>query len=808
MDRLFAHTLCGLFGACLTCAVPGTATAASTGEPEANAASRHPADNRAAVLQTVVVTGTRAPDRTAADSMAPIDVLTQEDLATTGAPDLAQALRILLPAFNYPQPSINGSTDSTQPAQLRGLSPDQVLVLVNGKRQHTTSLSMVTAPLSIGRGASPVDLSAIPVNAIARVEVLRDGAAAQYGSDAIAGVINIILNGGAGHGSAQTGLGRHDGGQGRTWHGGADGGFAFGDAGWVHLAANYVNQMPTQHADVDWRYPGDPIYGKHSVRYGLPRLVARMAAVNAQYRLGEHATLYGFTLFNQRETTVGEAFRAVSTYAATSPAAVAVYPAGFLPMIHSAVRDDNEVLGLRGRVGEWHYDLSVDSGGNHWKPHTLNSFNFDLGAASPTQFYTGTLAIRQNEYNLDVGRDFMLDDAGSLSVAWGLASRHEDFSIKTGDWASMVGTGAEAVGGGFLAGDAGSHARHNRAGYMDLEYSPGRHLSAGLAVRRERYSDFGGTTSWKLSGRYAFAPALAVRATASTGFRAPSLQQEFYSSTGVVFDDPADPKSWDVVRTFPVSDPVAVALGAQPLQPEQSRNYSIGWVYTSAMGPYATLDLYQIDVDDRIILSGDLIGAPVREYLTRVGFPGVSGGRFFTNAANTRTRGADLVAGWPLSFRRATLTLTAGANWNKTELRSIKPNPQQLGLAGLQLPILNRAERGRITRLSPRSKLFAAARWQRGNWRVNAQATRYGQWFWQGWTPAGDQTFGARVLLDASVGYAWSAVSLTLGANNLTNVYPDRNNAVNSYGGQLVYPASSPFGFNGRYWYANLSYRW
>lgn len=808
MNRPLGRTASGLFAASLTCALLGAVPPASANNAATRASSGQPTNSHATTLHAVVVTGTRAADRTAADSMAPIDVLTQADLATTGAPDLAQALRVLLPAFNYPQPSINGSTDSTQPAQLRGLSPDQVLVLVNGKRQHTTSISMVSAPLAIGRGASPVDLSAIPLNAIARVEVLRDGAAAQYGSDAIAGVINIILKGGAGHGSAATGYGLHDGSQGRTWRSGADGGFHLGEAGWLRLSANYVNQMPTQHADVDWRYPGDPIYGKDSVRYGLPRLVARMAAVNAEYRLGEHAALYGFTLFNQRETTVGEAFRAVSTYAATHPAAVAVYPQGFLPMIHSAIRDDNEVVGLRGRIAGWHYDLSVDTGGNHWKPRTLNSFNFALGAASPTDFYTGTLAIRQNAYSLDLSRDVLLGDAAWLSVAWGLASRHEKFSIKTGDAASMVGTGAEALGGGFLAGDAGAHARRNTAEYVDLEYGSGRHLSAGLAVRHERYSDFGDTMSWKLSARYAFTPALAVRSTASTGFRAPSLQQEFYSSTGVVFDDPSDPKSWDVVRTFPVADPVAIALGAQPLQPEKSRNYSVGLVYSTAAGPYATLDFYQIEVADRIILSGDLIGAPVRDYLTQAGFPGVSGGRFFTNAADTLTRGADLVAGWPWSFRHTTLTLTAGANWNKTALRAIKPNPEQLGLAGLQLPILNRAEQGRITRLSPRSKLFAAARWQRGNWRVNAQASRYGEWFWQGWTPAGDQTFGARVLLDASVGYTWSGVHFTLGANNLTNVYPEKNNAVNSYGGQLVYPASSPFGFNGRYWYATVGYSW
>jgi iron complex outermembrane receptor protein len=395
----------------------------------------------ATALQSVVVTGTRALDRTEADSLAPIDVLTREDLASTGAPDLDSALRILLPAFNFPQPSINGDTDATQPAQLRGLSPDQVLVLINGKRQHTTAQVMVTAPLAIGRGSSPVDLSAIPINAIARIEVLRDGAAAQYGSDAIAGVINIILKRGAEHGSFNAGYGQHDGAQGKTWRSGADGGFKLGDAGWVHLAANYLNQDATNHAAPDRRYPGDPTYDTVTVRYGLPREIARQAAVNMAYRFGPHATLYGFSVFNKRDVRVGESFRAVSTYADTNPAAAARYPRGFLPIQVSAIRDDNSVLGVRGELAGWHYDVSADSGGNHVKAHTAHTLNFALGAASPTSFYTGTLALRQNELNADFKREFDMPWEAPLTLAWGLAYRHEKYNIKPGAAASYTGSG-------------------------------------------------------------------------------------------------------------------------------------------------------------------------------------------------------------------------------------------------------------------------------------------------------------------------------------------------------------------------------
>ncbi len=763
-----------------------------------------------ATLQTIVVTGTRAFDRTAADSLAPIDVLTPSDLASTGAPDLTAALRTLLPSFNFPQPSLTDATDATQPAQLRGLSPDETLVLINGKRQHTTAILNVNG--SLGRGSSPVDLSAIPMNAISRIEVLRDGAAAQYGSDAIAGVINIILKGGAGHGSANVTYGQHDsenGENGRTWQGGADGGFHLGQNGWVHLAANYTNQDPTNHAGPDIRYPGDPTYNTVTFHYGLPKLIAKQTAINAQYNLGDNVTLYGFSLFNKRNVAAGGFFRSLSQYNADNPAAVAVYPDGFLPIEHSSIRDDTTVLGVKGEVGGWHYDISGDTGGSHWKLHTTDTFNYSLGAQSPTAFYIGTLTIRQNEFNADFSRDFNVGWYSPLTVAWGLAYRHEKFQIKHGDAASFAGAGAQ-VYPGYRPDDAGSYSRNNKAGYIDLETDFSSKFSAGFAARYENYSDFGSTTSWKLSGRYAFTPVIALRGTVSTGFRAPSLQQEFYSSTSINFVDVGGGNLVPfTIRTFPVSDPAAVALGAQPLKPEKSHNYSFGLVFTPEVGPYVTLDFYQIDIDDRIILSGNLVGTAVADYLTSVGIPFVSGGRFFTNAVDTRTRGADLVGTWPVQLQGSDLKFTGGINWNKTDIRSIKPNPPQLGLAGLELPVVDRREQGFLTVSTPRTKAFIAANWEFGNWTLHGQATRYGEWKVRGSSsPASDQTFDARALLDASVSYNLDRWRFTLGGNNITNEYPEKNSAANNYHGIIKYPLTSPFGFNGSYWYANATYRW
>jgi iron complex outermembrane receptor protein len=691
------------------------------------------------------------------------------------------------------------------PAQLRGLAPDQTLVLINGKRQHTTAIVNVNG--SLGRGSSPVDINAIPVGAIDHVEVLRDGAAAQYGSDAIAGVINIILKGGSEHGSASLTGGQYDKGDGETWHGDADAGIAIGDNGWLHASVNAMRQDPTNRAGPDMRYPNDPSYGDVTFHYGLPDTKANQAALNMQYTFSPQAELYGFTLFNRRTVHAGGFFRSLSTYASTYPGAATEYPDGYLPIENSDIRDDSEVLGLRGEVGGWHYDLSANGGGNHWKLHTSDTYNYSLDGQSPTRFDIGTLSNRQNVLNADFSRNFNIGGDNPLTVAWGLEHRNEKFTIKEGDPASYYGAGAQ-VYPGYQPADAGSHSRHNDAVYLDLESDFTYSFSAGLAVRHEHYSDFGSTTSWKGSARYAFNDTVALRGTVSTGFRAPSLQQEFYSSTAINFvNDGSGTLVPYTIRTFPVSDPAAVALGAQPLKPEKSHNYSLGLVITPTNGLYATLDLYQVNIDNRIILSGNLVGTAVQNYLTSVGIPFVSGGRFFTNAVDTRTRGADLVATYPVDFGGSSMKFTGGINYNKTDLESIAPNPPQLGLAGLVLPIIDRAEIGRITVGAPRTKAFVADDWSFGNWRIHGQLTRYGDWTNFGTTSASDQTYDPRFLLDLSASYDWNGWSFTLGGNNVTDTYPEKSSAANNFGGILPYPGTSPFGFSGAYYYANVSWR-
>ncbi|MBU6403648.1 MAG: TonB-dependent receptor [Proteobacteria bacterium] len=768
--------------------------------------------SKAKQLQTIVVTGTRAFDRTEADSMSPIDVLTPKDLTSTGATSLAGALRTLLPSFNFPQPSVTDATDAIQPAQLRGLSPDETLVLINGKLQHTSASLNVDG--SEGRGASPVDINAIPINAVASIEVLRDGAAAQYGSSAIAGVINIILKGGSQNGSVYSTVGvysHHDGEDGRTVRGGADGGFALGKKGWVHLSFDAEHQDPTNSAGPDYRYPGDPTYGQVTFHYGLPLLSQKSAAFNMQYDFAPHVQFYAFGIFNKRNVSAQGFFRSLSSYKTSQPAALAVYPDGYLPVENTSVLDSSLVAGIRGKVlNGWHYDISADAGSNHWKLNTADTFNYSLGAASPTSFYIGTLTTQQNYLNADFTKYVNIESLENpLVVAWGLEYGQDKFAIKQGDPASYAGAGAQ-VFPGFRPGDAGNYMRHNQAAYLDLEEDWTENFSTEFAARHSHYSDFGNSNVWKFSGRYAFNNTIAARATVSTGFRAPSLQQEYYSSTGIQFINNGVSDLPYTIRTFPVDNPAAIALGAQPLKPEQSHNYSAGLVFTPRNGLYATLDFYQITIDNRIILSGNLIGANVAAYLTSVGIPQVSGGQFFTNGVNTRTRGVDLIGTYPIDLGSAgTLKLTGGGNYNKTIITYIEPNPPQLGLAGLTLPVIDRPTQGIITDGTPKDKVFLAGDWTYGNWLVHGQVTRWGSFINFGSTPAGDIVNAAKYTLDASVGYTWNRWDFTIGGDNLTNQYPTAAPASGGpYNIILPYSEYAPFGFSGAYYYVRAAYHW
>ena len=771
-------------------------------------------DKDARTLDTVLVTGTRASDRTVAESLSPIDVITPEALEATGTSELATALSRALPALNFPRPAITDGTDAVRPAQLRGLAPDQVLVLVNGKRRHTTALINLNG--SQGRGSSPVDLNAIPISAVERVEVLRDGASAQYGSDAIAGVVNIVLKGGEG-GGIEAKYGQMSAGDGAQTQLSGDGGFSFGgERGLVHIAGQAGHNEQTDRARpvnlqaTPLPNPVPPL-GKVVQRYGDPEISQAAVSLNGTWDFSDTLTAYAFAMASNRDVISNGFFRSPND-SRNNPA---IYPNGFLPNIHNLSKDRSIVAGVRGSAGSWDWDASYNHGYNFLSFKVENSLNRSMGLASPLDFYAGALEVTQDVLNFDISKPFQVGAfAGPLTLAFGAEYREEEFEQSAGEVASWVdGDGplintppGAQVFPGFKPGDAGQHDRNSYSVYADAEADVTEKFSAGLAGRYEHYSDFGNTTSGKLSARYAFSDAIALRGTLSSGFRAPSLQQQFFQSTatnfigGVPFD----------VRTFAVSDPVAIALGAEPLRPEKSQSASLGLVLQPIEALYITIDGYQIDVDDRIVLSENLIGAAVTNFLQQRGIFGVTGGRYFTNAVDTRTRGIDAVGTYRWTLDSGSFDLTASYNHTKTTIERIAPNPPQLTSGGLNLNRIGRVERGRITVGAPREKFALAGLWNIGNWSFNVATTRYGE-FSVLFDPAAanrDQTFGAEWVLDLAATYKRNGWSFTVGGDNVTDEYPDDLILANSTGGQIPYSAASPFGFNGAFVYGKVGFKW
>lgn len=782
---IVAASLCAAFGAA------GTAYA-----QQSSAAS-----TAAVALDAVIVTGTRANHRTVADSLSPIDQLSSQDLEKSGSSELATVLASLLPSLNFPRPSVADLTDAVRPAQLRGLSPNHTLVLVNGKRRHTSSV--LNASGLQGGGSAPVDLNAIPIAAIERIEVLRDGAAAQYGSDAIAGVINIVLKKGAQGGEVEASYGKTSQGDGAQTKVGASVGTTLSDAGWLRLSAEQRDQGFTNRALPDFRDPAEPLYGQVSQRFGEPDSKQGALFLNAQLKLNNAVEAYAFGNISDRDTRSTGFFRP----ALSSRNILSIYPQGYLPVEASNSRDQSLVAGLRGTTeGGWRWDGSLNYGANRFKLNIENSLNVSLGAASPTRFYDGTLENSQTLLNADFAKDYEVGAlAGPLTLAWGLEARNEKYEITAGAPESYFGSGAQ-VFAGFRPGDASSHERNSKAVYLNLEADVTQKLSASVALRAEQYSDFGNTTSAKLAGRYAVAPEVAVRATASTGFRAPSLAQQFYSTTTTVFIDSVARD----IRTFRVSDPVAKQLGAEELKAEKSNNLSLGVLLQPSKAFTTTIDVYQIDIKDRIVLSEYLYGSSVVNFLVAHGYNDTGGGAYYTNAIDTRTRGLDLVSSYRLNLgAQARLDLSAGYNHNRTEITYVAPNPAILAQNGLAVQRIGRSKIGLITKGAPADKLTLGADYSRGSWSAHGQLTRYGEFTaFHSSDTSRDQTFGANWVLDLSASYKLRQWTLTAGVDNVTDRYPDRVLAANTPNTTLPYSEGSPYGFNGRFGYVKARYTW
>ena len=768
------------------------APAASAASPEA--------------VQAVVVTGTRRSNRTVADSESPIDVLSASDLRASGATDLGTVLSKLLPSFNAPRPSVTDTSDAVRAAQLRGLAPDETLVLVDGKRRHTTSIVNVNG--SQGRGSAPVDLNSIPVAAIDHIEVLRDGAAAQYGSDAIAGVINVILKKGAKGGFAELDAGetsRHDG---KQLAGSASAGYAFDPTGWVRLSVEERKQDRTNRAGPDTRDPTEPRYGQVNQRYGDPESRQQAFVVNAAQGLSQATEAYAFATFAKRDSLAAATWRTAQTATGSGVLRSPLYPQGFLPIENSSNLDLGLVAGVRGDVADWHWDVSVNHGSNTFTLDVDNTANLSLAAASSTSFHVGRLQNSQTLFNVDAVHDIDVGLASPLTLAIGAEARQERYGIGAGEPDSYSGSGTQGFSG-FRAADAGSSSRHSASAYIDLEAGFTRGLSGSLALRQEHYSDFGDATSVKASGRWEVDRAVAFRATASTGFRAPSLAQEHYNITTTNFVVVNGVNTPLETGTFAVGSAAAQALGAQPLRAEKSRNYSFGALFKPTRDWQTTVDLYQIDIDHRVLFSANLVlPASLQATLASQGVL-ASAARYFTNGANTRTRGIDVVSTLHEDWQSAGRTdFTLGFNRNRTTATDIEPNPAVLAANGLTL--IDHQTIGRATETSPSSKLSLSAEHALGDWSLRATETRWGSFVVPQNNLALEQKYGADWLLDLAGSWRHGAWSATLGIDNVTNRYPDKTTSAGNLNTNGIFPYSnfSPFGFDGRQYYAKVAFAW
>jgi iron complex outermembrane receptor protein len=618
----------------------------------------------------VIVTGTRVAARSAIDTAVAVDVISASDLAKVGVTEVSQALAQTVPSFNFPRPGLADGTDTIRPATLRGLAPDQTLVLVNSKRRHSASLVNVNG--TIGRGSSAVDLNTIPSAAIQAIEVLRDGASAQYGSDAIAGVINVRLKGVSSGGGATVTVGQRrttvdtnvnappaganwsvanlakiDRQDGEVTNVSAWVGLPLGEKGFVTITGEILDQAKTIRSAPDWRQQFDLVNGAFDPReatvnrftawYGEPDVEQYTLFANAGYEFTEGVEAYGWFSHQLRDSTSAGFFR--RPLAADGRNVASIYPTGFLPLINPLVTDTSAALGLKFGLGEWDMDASVVVGDNAMDFTIRNTLNRSLGPSSKTVFDAGGFSYKQVVFNLSGVREYDFGLAAPVNVAAGVEFRRENYEIRAGEPDSYItgtfgGAGGSQVFPGFQPSNQVGVSREGASIFLDVETNLTEALLVGAAVRAESYSDFGETVTGKLSARYDFSEAFALRGSIQNGFRAPSLQQQFFTSTATNFLIINGVSTPVEIGTFPSTSAVGRALGGKALEPEESVNYAIGGVLRVG-GFNLTVDAYRIDITNRIVLSENFTGALAVAALTANGITNATGGRFFINGVDT-----------------------------------------------------------------------------------------------------------------------------------------------------------------------------
>ncbi len=800
-------------------------------------------------LSEITVVGSRNASRTVLDSAVPVDVLSVRELINVVPQvDLNQMLTFVAPSFQSNRQTISDGTDHIDPASLRGLGPDQVLVLVNGKRRHNTALVNVNG--TVGRGNVGTDLNTIPAAAIERIEVLRDGAAAQYGSDAIAGVINIVLRKDVNELSANYTTGIHKEGDGELHQFNTNYGFKLGNqGGYLNITGDYTFRGFTNRMK-EWtgavygaNYLANPALNPEgaanddaliaargltrssfNMRTGNSQVSNAAAVMNMGLPLAGGGEFYAFGGLNYRNGESAGFYRLPSQ---ASQVVYEIYPNGFLPEIHSFIVDKSLGAGIRGKVKEWNVDFSNTFGTNSFNFRVENSLNASLGVASPTSFNSGGFSFSQNVTSLGASRFFSGVMKG-LNLAAGTEFRVDNYQIIAGEEASYTdydGPGGRVGGAqvfpGFQPRNEVNRFRTNLAAYIDVEADVTEKWLLAAAARYENYSDFGSTITGKLSTRFNFTDNYAIRGAISTGFRAPALHQLYFNTVSTLFvgGDPFE------VGTFSNDSRVAQILGIPQLQEETSINYSVGFTAEPTKGLTVSVDGYLIKVDDRVVLTGQFQGngsaAPGtsdREIFDLLASVGANRAQFFTNAINTTTQGIDLVTAYKWEIGKNKFDLSVAANFNKTTVDKI--NVASSLLAGREATYFDRENRGVVETGNPKSKINVTLNYKIDKFSAMVRSVRFGEINYlhpsadpflndfTGELEIRDQIFASKWVTDFSLSYQlFENMSFQVGANNIFDVYPDRHtHSSNDSFGRFPYSRRvTQFGFNGAFYFARVS---
>ena len=881
--------------AALALAAPAWAQTPAEAQPQAAPAAEESRPD-------IVVTGTRRLDRSVTDSASPVDVVSADDLQAAPTSNMLDTLKNIVPSFFVGQNTISDASTFVRPPSLRGLPPDEVLVMINGKRFNRSALVQVFSGGESGLafGSHGSDISSIPAIAVKNLQILREGATAQYGSDAIAGVLNYGLRDDAGYELIGR-VGQYYEGDGESYQISGNVGFRFGDVGFINVSGEYFDDNETSRGEtrptaVIFAQENPsledelPHFPKPAQIWGSSPAHGYKFVLNSGVDVTDNVQIYLFgnlahseadqsfnfrsSLIGTRPTTAnngttdfianvgGREFFQHPYYLTPCPAATptcptggfvldgntfflsSIYPAGFTPRFVGVTDQIFGAVGIKGTT-DWgfRYDLSASKARNKLDLSMYNSISPSYGPLSQTEFEFGKQIQKEFNVNLDVAYELQANLASPITLSAGAEFRKETYKTTQGDeqsfgvgpWANqaifrqtgpgvftpLLRTDPECVTAGTVMGDpincvyiespaasgyggtsptfAGSNSEKSWGVYGGAEADVTEQLTLGAAVRYEHYESFGGTTVWKVNGKYDFSDAFAVRATVGTGFHAPSPGQNNAQvlTTNFLFGQSVQ------VGTYPVTSDVAQYFGAESLKPAKATNYGLGFVYTPASNLTLTVDAYSIKVRDRIFISqpffvtpADIVALPA---LASVGVGGTV--QYFTNSFDTRTRGVDVVGTYRTGLANGDLNLTLAYNYNKTKVTKFDPGT----IAPAQIIDAER--------LAPSHRANLQASWKLGDLMINATEHFYGSWRSQLDYPG--QKFGSKFTTDLEVSYTFmDHFTLSVGANNVFDAYPDKIAAspqnpifalTDSLGDGQVYPRNGgPFGLNGGFYYTRI----